>query len=201
MSKVLYIDYENVQKVNLSRIAQLDFKIWVFTGVSQSRIPIELVKSTQAFGSNLKWVSIDGNGPNALDFHIAYYLGLHTAENAKDEYFILSKDKGFDPLIKHLVNKKIKCRRINSISEVESSARTPAKVKKAIDTDRAYAKIVENLFKIEESRRPRNRKTLRGHIKTLIGKSQTEERIDQIISQLFAANLVVDAGRGLTYHL
>ena len=201
MSKVLYIDYENVQNVNLSGIAQLDFRIWVFTGVSQSRIPIELVKSTQVFGNNLEWVSIDGNGPNALDFHIAYYLGLHTAENAKDEYIILSKDKGFDPLIKHLVNKKIKCKRINSISEIESAVRTPAKVKKAIDSDRAYTKIVENLRKIEEGKRPRNRKTLRGHIKSLIGKSQTEEKIDQIISQLFTAELVVDAGRELTYHL
>ena len=103
MTKVLYIDYENVQNLNLNRISQLNFKIWLFTGISQSRIPIELVKSTQAFGHNLEWLSIDGNGPNALDFHIAYYLGLHTAENPKDEYFILSKDKGFDPLIKHVV--------------------------------------------------------------------------------------------------
>jgi hypothetical protein len=201
MSRVLYIDYENVQNVNLGRIAQLDFRIWVFTGVSQSRIPIELVRSTQAFGSNLQWVSIDGNGPNALDFHIAYYLGLHAAENPKDEYFILSKDKGFDPLIKHVAKSKIKCRRISTISEIEPVPRAPARVKKSPDADGAYAKIVQNLTEIEESKRPRNRKTLRGHIKTLIGKSQTEEKIDQIIRQLFASKVVMDVGGGLTYHL
>ncbi|MBE3143953.1 MAG: hypothetical protein IMZ61_08525 [Planctomycetes bacterium] len=139
MSKVLYIDYENVQNVDLSRIAQPDFKIWVFTGVSQSRIPIELVRSTQALGNNLKWMPVDGNGPNALDFHIAYYLGVHVAENPKDEYFILSKDKGFDPLIKHVAKNKIKCRRISTMAEIESAPRAPARVKKATDTDGAYA--------------------------------------------------------------
>jgi hypothetical protein len=176
MGKVLYIDYENVQNVNLSRVAQMDFKVWLFAGVSQSRIPIELVKSTQALGNNLEWVTIDGNGPNALDFHIAYYLGAHAAESPKDEYFILSKDKGFDPLIKHVAKSKIRCKRISTISEIEPASRAAAKVKKTTDADGTYAKIIKNLTKIEESKRPRNRKTLKGHIKTLIGKTQSERR-------------------------
>ena len=201
MSKVLYIDYENVQSLNLNRIAQLDFKIWVFTGVSQSRIPIELVKSAQALGNKLEWVSIAGNGPNALDFHIAYYLGIHVAESPKDEYFILSKDKGFDPLINHVAKSKIKCRRISSISEIEPTPRTPTGSKKPKDTDGVYGKILKNLEKIEQSKRPRNRKTLRQYVRTLAGKTQTDQKVDQIIDQLFAAKVVVDAERGLTYQL
>jgi hypothetical protein len=201
MSKVLYIDYENVQNINLSRIAQLDFKIWLFTGTSQNRIPIELVKTTQAFGDSLKWIQIDGNGPNALDFHIAYYLGLHASENTNDEYIILSKDKGFDPLIKHVIKSKIRCRRISAVSEIEVPARSPIKTKKAADTDRAYAQVVENLGKIQESKRPRNRKTLKGHIKTLLGSSQTEQKVDQVLLQLFASKAVAELSGKLTYHL
>jgi hypothetical protein len=201
MSKVLYIDYENVQNVNLSRIAQMDFKVWLFAGVSQSRIPIELVKSTQALGNKLEWVQIDGNGPNALDFHIAYYLGVHVAESPKDEYFILSKDKGFDPLIKHVAKSKIKCKRISAISEIEPTSRITAKVKKTPDADGTYAKVIKNLAKIEEGKRPKNRKTLKGHIKTLIGKTQSEEKIEEIMSQLFATKVVVDLAGGLAYHL
>ena len=68
MSKVLYVDYENVQKIDLNRIAQLDFKVWLFPGTSQNRVPIELVKSAQPLGSHLEWVLIGGSGPNALDF-------------------------------------------------------------------------------------------------------------------------------------
>ena len=201
MSKVLYIDYEDVQNVNLSRIAKMDFKVWLFAGVSQSKIPIELVKSTQALGNKLEWVQIDGNGPNALDFHIAYYLGVHVAESPKDEYFILSKDKGFDPLIKHVAKSKIKCKRISAISEVEPTSLVAAKVKKTPDADGTYAKIIKNLAKIEESKRPRNRKTLKGHIKTLIGKTQSEEKIEEIMSRLFVSKVVVDVSGGLAYHL
>jgi hypothetical protein len=201
MSKVLYIDYENVQGVDLSRIAELDFKIWVFTGVSQSRIPINLVKSTQAFGNRLEWVTIDGNGPNALDFHIAYYLGVHVAGNPKDEYFILSKDKGFDPLVNHVGRKNIRCRRISSVSEIESTPRASARIKKARDGEGIYSKVVANLSKIEANRRPRNRRTLLQFVKALAGKSQKELKPEQIVAQLIAAKVVLDGKEGLTYKL
>jgi hypothetical protein len=201
MSKVLYIDYENVQSVDLGRIVQLDFKVWVFTGVSQSRIPISLVKSTQAFGNKLEWVTIDGNGPNALDFHIAYYLGVHSAERPKDEYFILSKDKGFDPLINHVGKSTIRCRRISSVTEIESTVRSSGRIKKARDGDGIYPKVVANLAKIEANRRPRNRKTLLQFVKALAGKSQKDLKLDQVVAQLFTAKVVMDGKEGLTYRL
>jgi hypothetical protein len=201
MGKVLYIDYENVQSVDLGRIVQMDFKIWVFTGVSQNRIPIDLVKSTQAFGNKLAWVTIDGNGPNALDFHIAYYLGVHVAENPKDEYFILSKDKGFDPLVSHVGKSNIRCRRISLVSEIESTSRASARIKKARDSDGMYSKIVANLSKIEATRRPRNRRTLLQFVKALAGKSQKELKPEQIVAQLIAAKVVIDGKEGLTYKL
>jgi|WetSurMetagenome_2_1015567.scaffolds.fasta_scaffold229008_2 hypothetical protein len=201
MGKVLYIDYENVQSVDLGRIVQMDFKIWVFTGVSQNRIPIDLVKSTQAFGNKLAWVTIDGNGPNALDFHIAYYLGVHVAENPRDEYFILSKDKGFDPLVSHVGKGNIRCRRISTVSEIESTSRASARIKKVKESDGMYSKIVANLSKIEANRRPRNRRTLLQFVKALAGKSQKELKPEQIVAQLIAARVVIDGKEGLTYKL
>jgi hypothetical protein len=70
---------------------------------------------------------------------------------------------------------------------------------KAKDTDGVYAKILKNLTKIEESKRPRNRKTLRQHVKTLAGRLQTEQKLDQIIEQLFATKVVTDGDGGLVY--
>src|SRR5271157_5152009 len=161
MAKMLYIDYENVQSVDLSRIDKKEFKICLFTGVAQSKMPTELAKSIHSLGDRLDWVTIDGSGPNALDFHIAYYLGIHTAQSPKDEYFLLSKDKGFDPLISHISKKGIRCQRIASISEIVSTQRTTAKGKKPSESDGSYAKILKNLGKIEHTKRPRSRKTLR----------------------------------------
>jgi hypothetical protein len=60
---------------------------------------------------------MDGNGTNALDFHIAYYIG-RLAAKCPDAYFhIISKDTGFDPLIKHLKGQGISCQRSAAVTE------------------------------------------------------------------------------------
>ena len=48
-------------------------------------------------GENGQYVKISGNGKNALDFHLAYYVG-ELATNDPEVYFhVISKDTGFDP--------------------------------------------------------------------------------------------------------
>ncbi len=201
MSRILYIDYENVQRVDLNRLDQHDLKVWLFTGVGQSKIPIDLAKSIQSLGGKLRWITIDGNGPNALDFHIAYYLGVHSAQNPKDEYFLLSKDKGFDPLISHVNKNKTRCRRITNTAELQSTQRIAAKVKRMPDSDGVYTKVVTNLVKIEPSKRPRSRKTLRQYVRTLAGKSASEQRLGQLIEQLFRSGVIAESNGRLTYQL
>jgi PIN domain len=177
MGKILLIDYENVQGINLSEIEGTDLQVSVFTGSAQNKIPIELVSSAQALGKSLTWVRIDGSGPNALDFHIAYYLGNLIAKSPKDEYYILSKDRGFDPLIRHVAKNKVICKRITSISEM-----TPLKRYKNTDDD--LEKVLANLKKIEKNRRPGNEMALRKHVKTILGKLGTEEKAALIVKKL-----------------
>jgi len=101
------IDYENVQPKSLAVLNRHEFKVIIFVGANQAKIPFELASAIQALGSNAKYVKIGGNGSNALDFHIAFYIG-QLAEKDPNAYFhIISKDKGFDPLINHLKERKI----------------------------------------------------------------------------------------------
>jgi PIN domain len=65
------------------------------------KLPEELVVQAQPLGSLLKWVKIAGQGPNALDFHIAFYLGQILADRPKSECAILSRDTGFEPLMRY----------------------------------------------------------------------------------------------------
>jgi hypothetical protein len=157
MGKILLIDFENIQDIDLDQIVSSDYRICVFIGESQNKIPLELVKSAQKLGDRLDWLKIDGNGRNALDFHIAYYLGSQVEKNRSNEYIILSKDKGFDPLVRYVAKQNVKCNRINSIIEIVS----PRKTK---DHDQEYRKVIENLRKIEKGKRPRKRNTLKQHI-------------------------------------
>jgi len=153
-----------------------------------------LVKSAQKLGNRLEWLKIDGNGRNALDFHIAYYLGSQVEKNRSNEYIILSKDKGFDPLVRYVAKQNVKCKRINSIIEIVSP-------RKAKDHDQEYRKVIENLSKIEKGKRPRKRNTLKQHVKALLGKTLMDERLNEIIDQLFIEGLVSEENTILTYEL
>ncbi len=74
----LYIDYENVQDVQVEVIRKT-VKVRIIVGQDQSKVPIELVQKTQPFGAAVEWIQVSGKGRNALDFFIAYFLGLDVA--------------------------------------------------------------------------------------------------------------------------
>lgn len=191
--QVLLIDYENIQQIDLAAIEDLDITIKLFIGKSQNRIPFELVQQAQRFGAGIEWIKIDGNGNNALDFHIAYYLGYLTHGDPNSEYIVLSKDKGFDPVIRFINRKNISCRRINSIVEIVTSQKKPT-------IDEVFMKkVLDNLKKIEKSKRPRKRTTLQKHVYSLGKGSVSEKAADQVLDELFIEGLISEANERLTY--
>jgi PIN domain len=190
--KFLLIDYENIQKVDLSGVAD-DILIRIFVGQSQKSIPIELVKQAQCFGHRLEWIRIEGEGKNALDFHIAFYLGKLQKEHTAASFIILSKDKGFDPLIKHINNLKRNCRRINSLLEL-------CKVTDNFSKDQNLMRSIELLSKIEKTKRPRKRVTLSQHIASFFQKKLNDSEIDKIIDYLFIEKLISETSGKLSYN-
>ena len=75
--------------------------------------------SAQKFGSRIEWKQVDGNGSNALDFHIAFHLGCVLEKSPQIHCTVLSKDKGFDPLLSYLEKNGFNCKRINSQLELD----------------------------------------------------------------------------------
>src|SRR5258706_7028172 len=107
--KLLLVDYENVQQVDLSRLDD-SFQIIIFVGTNQKNIPIALVTSAQKFGERIEWQRVDGSGSNALDFFIACQLGRVFETSPQLYCIVLSKDKGFDPLLQYLNKNGLKCK-------------------------------------------------------------------------------------------
>ncbi|MNF75384.1 hypothetical protein D3C84_574480 [compost metagenome] len=101
------IDYENVQVQSLELLQQPHFKIRVFLGPNNTKLPTELAVAIQRFGDRADYIQLDTPGQNALDFHVAYYLGRLAAEDQDAFFHIISRDKGFDPLLKHLKGKSV----------------------------------------------------------------------------------------------
>ena len=108
---IVLIDFESVQPASLAALAADHFRVKVFVGATQSKLPFDLVTATQQMGNRAEYIKIAGVGPNALDFHIAYYIGRLAAHEPEAFFHIISKDTGFDPLIQHLKDNKIFCGR------------------------------------------------------------------------------------------
>jgi hypothetical protein len=100
--RILLVDYENIQAVDLLKIPD-DVKVRFILGGKQGRLPSELAVQAHAMGERFAYVRILSVERNACDFVIAFYLGEYLTANPTAECTILSKDKkGFDPLVRHL---------------------------------------------------------------------------------------------------
>ena len=191
--RVLFVDLENVQKLDLSAVPK-DVRIKVFYGVTQKNLPAELVVQAQPLGSRLQWVRISGQGKNALDFHIAYYLGLELAEHPQSECAVLSKDTGFDPLVRHLVGLGHRCRRVSAPKDA-----FPAPRKKTGNGVRdPYARVLELLGK--EQSRPLKRAGLEGKLKSYFPTSSAKDR-EALLARLLSEGKVAEREGKLSYAL
>jgi hypothetical protein len=188
---VLLVDYENVQGVNLSTVPP-SVEVRIFIGASQARVPALLFQQAVGRTGITKVERIDGVASNALDFHIAFYLGQCLAERPKAKYVILSGDRGFDPLIRHVEGRGCHCRRITSLSHLD--AHTPTA------HDDKYKQVIAWLGKMEKKARPRKRKTLAAHIASHYQNKIPGADVEALIDRLLEERQVADTGSALTYH-
>lgn len=118
MKNIILIDYENLQVKNLDELFEIDSEICVFTGPLQKKYSADLVQSAQKFGNRLKWIPISRQGSNALDFHIAYYLGQVSQNEPKPYFHIISHDTGFDALIDFMRGQNLFIDRVEAVDEI-----------------------------------------------------------------------------------
>lgn len=115
--KLLLVDYENIQKIDLSLLDE-SYSAIIFVGAKQNPPKAARKPATAHRFQRVDFQKIEGSGKNALDFHIAFHLG-RTMETAPDtECFVLSRDKGFDPLLSHLNKNGFNCRRLARLEEL-----------------------------------------------------------------------------------
>ncbi len=189
------IDYENVQPKNLEILENHPFKVFVFVGANQAKVPFDLAVAMQSLGNNAKYIKISGNGPNALDFHIAYYLGELVTTDPKGYFHIISKDTGFDPLIKHLKSKNIRVLREKDLAEIPV-----LRISNATNSDEKITAIINNLSGRGQSR-PRKIKTLTNTINSLFTEKLEEKELLSIVKKLEEQKYIVVNENNVSYKL
>ena len=195
VSKYVLVDFENVQPKNLELLKEHPFRVLVFIGANQTKFPRHFVVAMQALGEQADYVEIAGSGPNALDFHIAYYIGELAAKQPDAHFHIVSRDRGFDPLIQHLKGKRIRVRREKDLAEIPE-----LRIPDTTSRDEQIDAIVRNLRQRGHSR-PRKVKTLQNTINTLFTKKLEQEELDAIIEELRKRNLIIVKQNNVSYRL
>jgi hypothetical protein len=177
------VDFENVQPDSLEALAGGSFKVKVFVGAAQAkgRISFELSHSMQLLGSNAEYVRIARSGPNAVDMHIAYYIGRLLEKEPHAVIHIISKDSDFDPLIEYLRAKGSAAKRVKSINEI------PKPVAPRAPAPAPAQKIVKTIPHVPSPRRPHAEKLapIIKHLHSLSGKPATSKKLAQTIASYF----------------
>ena len=195
-NKYVLVDFENVQPKNLEILKEHPFRVLVFIGSNQAKLPRHVVVPMQALGEKAKYVEIAGSGPNALDFHIAYYIGELATREPDAHFHIVSRDKGFDPLILYLRNrKKIHIRRETDLAEIPE-----LRIPDTTSRDEQIDAIVKNLRQRGHSR-PRKVKTLQNTINTLFTKKLDQAELDAITDELRKRKLIEVKQNNVSYRL
>ncbi|MBS0298818.1 MAG: hypothetical protein JSR32_02615 [Proteobacteria bacterium] len=211
----ILIDYENVQAKSLALLKGDQFQVRIFLGPNNTKLPVELVLAMHKLGERADYIILETPGVNALDFHIAYYLGLLAAKDPIGFFHIVSKDTGFDPLIRHMKMNKILAARSPSIEQLPCftpatmnghniNNNTPA-IDQKISSNRASVTeliniTVEDLIKRKASK-PRTPKTLMSTIHAKCGKDILVADIEAVYKGLMSRGYIKVNGAKVSYDL
>lgn len=195
MHSYILIDFENVQPADLAALEQPHFKVIVFIGASQASVPLELAQALQKMGSRGDYIRVSGNGRNALDFHIAFYIGRLAAAEPKASFHVVSRDKGFDPLIQHLSTLDIVASRVTEVSSIPQGKGAAPK-----SGEERLAKVVSKLQSLNGGR-PRTVKTLTNTVASMFQKQLAADEIAAILQSLKDKGHVAVTGNKVTYAL
>jgi len=187
------VDSENVRLERLELLSEEQLHVRVFLGENLKNLPRKQSVAIQQMGARAQYIEISGQGPNALDFHIAYYIGRLAVQEPEAAFHILSRDTGFDPLVRHLRKAGLHAYRSASLAEIPMlkalHAKTPAQIKEA-----AIAKLRQM-----RDQRPGAEKTLASTLSLLFAKRLSEKLIKDLIETLKADGAIAIFEAKVTY--
>ncbi len=186
-------------------------KVFVFLGANQSKVPVDFAMELQKLGSDAEYIQISGSGSNALDFHIAFTIGELSKSDPDGCFHIISKDAGFDPLIRYARKKGIRVQRSSGLGDKSNPNPNPKpkptpkpkpnpKLPQAKSSPENITAIVQNLLPRATSR-PKTVKALSSTINALFQKKLTQTELAELVASLEAGGHISIAGERVTYHL
>lgn len=224
----VFVDFENVQAIDLEVIGQKSVSFTLLLGARQTKLEVGLVEKLLEHAASVQLVRLSSSGKNALDFAVAYYLGRAAAGDPGGYFHIVSRDTGFDPLIAHLKSRHIHAHRHDDFSsltfsghhkqervgrvpvaaailapaaEVAPGAKeAPVRVRPQAPDDLLERTLT--LLRKQAASRPKYRKSLLNKLRQLCGKDASEAQAEELFERLRKAGWIsVGEKEAMVYQL
>jgi hypothetical protein len=178
----IFVDYENVQRVDLGLIKDKAVKVVLVVGVRQRSLPFELVQQVHALSAQVGLIRVELAAKQALDMVLAYEVGAQVSADSAGCYTIVSKDQDFDSLVAHLKAQGVQAYRAEVFADIPVLMDV-----KLLSLTKRREMVVERLNKLnrpEADGRPKRTKTLCSLIDGLFFKQLNETEIETVVSAL-----------------
>jgi PIN domain len=208
----VFVDLENVHEVDPALIGTKAVSFTLLMGAKQTKLDAALVEKMLVHAAAVELIRLTSSGKNALDFALAYYLGRKALADPTAYFHVITKDKGYDPLIEHLRSRHLNVRRHDDFStltfshkvrEILAVTKVAPEVTKVEPSmrDNALSRVLEHLRK-NVNNRPKKKATLLSHLKSNLGKGATDADVAKVFEKLRkAGHLVLDNKDAITYQL
>lgn len=189
------IDYENVQPKDFAILTAHPFQVKIFVGPKQAKIPLAMARAIQTLGKRAEYVHLKKGGPEALDLLIAYHIGEISSQEQSAAFYVISKDKGYEPLFEYLKEKGLSICRAESIEGISISK--PAPPPKAGDLVETAIQHLAGL----KAAKPRTEKKLRSSLHARFNKQLSEKELSALIDDLGRRDFIKVVTGKLSYPL
>jgi hypothetical protein len=105
----ILVDFENVQPSapDIALVRGDGVRLTIFRGPGQKKYSADVAEAWQPLGDSVNFIRCAKAGRNALDMHIALYIGKLIGEQKSAgagaaRFIIVSKDTDYDPLLIHI---------------------------------------------------------------------------------------------------
>jgi hypothetical protein len=203
----IFVDFENIHEVQLDLIENQPVVVVLVLGERHKKLPVDLVKQLLQYPAQVRLVEAGLSGRNALDFVLAYLIGVQSTTDRTGHFHILSRDKGFNALIEHLKKNDIFADRHESFAKIpvlttgvtkapvtspaakpRQPERTPRKkpTSKTASAAPDRTKAMIAWFAAHALNRPKTKKRLISHLHTHFGKRLSTAELETMVNELIA---------------
>ncbi|MCX7257776.1 MAG: PIN domain-containing protein [Polaromonas sp.] len=192
------IDWENVQPEVFPSLHAEHVNMLVFVGAQQGKLSFPVVEAVQKMGSRAQYVKVTQPGNNALDMHIAFYLGKIASEKPTAYFHIISKDTDYDPLVQHLKSLGIGAKRHSDVMDIEwiKHTKSIALAKESND----FFQVAVEWLQARSNNRPASVQAIKNTLKSAaLGNSLDDTQAETVFNELVEKKYVVVHGAQVIY--